>query len=266
MMAFSKPVLAAVAVAAVVIAASCTYTGLVSNSGGEEEVYGIIGALDVEVKDLLSEMDEEYSETVSGMTFHVGELRGKNVVVVKSGMGKVFSSMCAQTLILRYGVTSIINTGVAGTLSADVGIGDLVVSSETVQHDYEVVELGFEPGFIPEIGLLAIPADPTLRDKAVTAISDVSAGTKVFTGRICTGDMFVSGDESERIIELFGGLCCEMEGGAIAQVCYVNHVPFVIIRCISDDVNGTTPEDYAKFETEMAHLCANMTMDMLATL
>ncbi len=263
----TRPVIAAIAVIAIVIASSAAYTSFVANDGqGNEECYGIIGAMDEEVAHLIDTMEDDRVETLSGMGFHIGKLCGKNVIVVKSGMGKVNAAMCAQTLITKYGATAVINTGVAGTLSPDVGIGDIVISEETVQHDYEVIELGFDPGFIPNVGVLAIPADENLRTKAADIIKMQRPDIDVFQGRICTGDAFISGDEMGPIVAQFGGLCCEMEGGAIAQVCHLNNVPYVVVRCISDNVSGEGPADYEKFEKELAELCAQMIVELMKEL
>ncbi len=253
-------------IAAVAVVVACAGIIVIDDGDAVKERYGIVGAMEEEVTTLIDNMDRDTIEYVSGTEYHIGKLCGKDVVVVRSGYGKVNAAMHTQTLIDRYHVTAVINTGVAGTLSADVGIGDIVVSTDTVQHDFEMTEIKFEPGLIPEVGRVNIPADPQLRAKAIEGIKAASPDTNVFEGRVCTGDQFISGSEMDRIVALFGGLCCEMEGGAIAQVCYLNNVPFVVIRAISDDVSGAGPDDYDKFMKDMAELCANMTMNMLMAL
>jgi len=258
----------AVIAAAVVIAASIGAVALIHHENdGSEEVYGIVVAMDEEAALLIQSMTTDHIESIGSSDYHIGELCGKSVVVVRCYDGKVNSAMCTQTLIDRFGATAIINSGVGGTLSDRVGIGDIVISTETVQHDYDESEIGYDPGVVPNIGMVAIPADPVLRDTAVQAISKVAVGIEVFQGRICTGDQFISGaEEMHQITDRFGGICCEMEGGAVAQVCYLNKVPFVVIRAISDDVNGGGPADYEKFMKEMSDLCAKMTMEMLKEL
>ena len=254
-------------VAAVAMMVACASIVMIDNGDAVKERYGIVGAMEEEVTTLIDNMDRDTVEYVSGTEYHIGKLCGKDVVVVRSGYGKVNAAMHTQTLVDRYHVTAVINTGVAGTLSADVGIGDIVVSTDTVQHDFELTEIGFEAGLIPEVGRVNIPADAQLRAKAVEGIKAASPDTNVFEGRVCTGDQFISGiSEMQPIIDLYGGLCCEMEGGAIAQVCYLSNVPFVVIRAISDEVSGDGPADYEKFMKEMAALCANMTMNMLRAL
>lgn len=262
------PVLTALALSVIVVFSAVSYSWMTSDDGdGTVERYAIIGAMPEEVEYLIGEMDEEYSQTVGGSVYHVGTLNGKNVVIVKCGEGKVNAAMCAQACIVQFGATAVINTGVAGTLNDNVGIGDIVVSTETVQHDYELTELGYDEGYIPNVGRVAIEADETLREAAVEAISEVDLNINVFQGRVCSGDQFISGfEERNRIVTEFGGLCCEMEGGAIGQVCYLCDIPFVVVRCISDDTNGEGAEDYMAFEKEMAEICASMTLRMLGEL
>ncbi len=267
-MKIGAPILAALAVSVIVVFSAVSYSWVTSDDGDStEERYAIIGAMTEEVSLLIGSMDEEYSETIGGSVYHVGTLNGKNVVIVKCGEGKVNAAMCAQACIVHFGATAVINTGVAGTLNDNVGIGDIVVSTETVQHDYELTELGYDEGYIPNVGTVAIGADDTLREAAVEAISKSDAGINVFQGRVCSGDQFISGfEERNRIVTEFGGLCCEMEGGAIGQVCYLSGVPFVVVRCISDDTNGEGAEDYMAFEKTMSEICASMTMRMLGEL
>ena len=256
-------VVAAIAVLGMAIAPHV----LAPDSNLDNNVYGVIGAMPEETATLLDAMHESKCVKIGDREFHVGTLEGKKVVISECGYGKVNAAVCTQLMITEFGVTAVINSGVAGTLDASVGIGDIVVSTETVQQDYDMHEIGFERGLIPNVGKISIDADEKLRTAAVSAIRSTSSGTNVFEGRICTGDQFISGtEEMEDITTVFGGLCCEMEGGAIAQVCYLNSVPFVIVRAISDNVSGEGPADYEKFEKEMAALCAAMTIEMLKQL
>ena len=238
-----------------------------SDRDTDNNVYGIIGAMPEEIATLLDAMDETKCVKIGDREFHVGTLEGKKVVISECGYGKVNAGVSTQMLITNFGVTAVINSGVAGTLDADVGIGDIVVSTDTVQHDFDMHEIEFEHGLIPNVGKISIDADEKLRKAAVDAIRATSSGTQVFEGRVCTGDQFISGtEEMTEITSVFGGMCCEMEGGAIAQVCYLNNFPFVIVRAISDNVSGEGPADYEKFEKEMAALCANMTIEMMKKL
>lgn len=221
---------------------------------------GIIGAMEEEVT-LLKEMTSVKKTTeVSGMEFVEGTIGGNNVVIVQSGIGKVNAGICAEVLITKFNASSVINTGCAGSLDNDIDIGDFVVSTDAVQHDFDVSPIGFERGEIPFSGLYAFPADEALQARAKKAIQEYAPDSKIFSGRVCSGDQFIYLDEQrETITSNFGGLCCEMEGAAIAQVCYLNKVPYVIIRAISDKVDGSEEIEYAEFEKEASEKCAAIT-------
>ena len=196
---------------------------------------GIIGAMEDEVSAIRQQMNITDTQTIASMEFCCGTLKGKEAVVVQCGMGKVNAGICAQMLISVFGVNAVVNTGVAGSLNNDINIGDIVISTDAVQHDFDVSAIGFAKGEIPYTGLYAFEADKTLRAKAAEAVKAVSPDTGIFEGRICSGDQFIaSKEQKKRIIEQFNGYCAEMEGAAIAQVCHLNHIPFVIIRAISD--------------------------------
>ncbi len=229
------------------------------------EKTGIIGAMDVEVASLKSAMEITDTKTIAGMEFCEGTLDGKAVVVVQCGMGKVNAGICAHTLINEFGVSRVINTGVAGSLDNAIDIGDIVVSTDAVQHDYDVSPIGFARGEIPYTGLYAFPASETLRAIAVEAAHAVAPDIGVFEGRVCSGDQFIaSKEQKEAIISAFGGKCCEMEGGAIAQACYLNDTPFVIIRAISDKADESEEVSFQEFEAAAAERCAAIVRYMIA--
>lgn len=230
----------------------------------KKTVIGIIGAMDSEVNSLKEEAKITKTTTIAGMDFCEGEIEGVKVVIVKCGMGKVNAGICAHTLINDFYCTRIINTGVAGSLDNKIDIGDVVVSTDAVQHDYDVEAIGFKRGEIPYTGLVSFPADETLRKEAVEAVEDVAPDIQVFEGRICTGDQFISTDEQkDEITSNFGGLCCEMEGGAIAQACYLNNTPFVIIRTVSDKNDGSNAIEYKEFEPKAAANSAKIVIHMI---
>ena len=238
-----------------------------SRSSGAEEVIGIIGAMDAEVDSLKSAAGANSTTTIAGMEFFEGDLGGKRVVIVKCGMGKVNAGICAHTLINYFGCTEIINTGVAGSLDDRINIGDIVVSTDAVQHDFDVTAIGFAKGEIPYTGLYAFPADDGLRAAAVSAAREAGPDINVFEGRVCSGDQFISTKEqNDEIIANFGGLCCEMEGAAIAQTCYLNDVPYVVIRAISDKPDGAGAADYQAFEAQAAARCASIVTYMVENL
>lgn len=231
-----------------------------SGNGVHEQVTGIIGAMDSEVTTIKDALDKVRVTQVSGRDFYEGYLGDNKVVVVQSGIGKVNAAVCAQTLILRFGATRIINTGVAGNLSSELTINDFVVSTETVQHDFDVSPIGFKRGEIPYTGRVTFVADPELRAQAVEAVKQVAPASKVLTGRICTGDQFIcTAEQQDAITSQWGGLCCEMEGGAVAQVCHLNQVPFVIIRVISDDSDEM---GFEQFQEAASRECAEAVICM----
>ena len=226
---------------------------------------GIIGAMEEEVETLKSALKNAKTTTIGDMVFYEGTLDGADVVIVKCGIGKVNAGTCAQLLINDFGVDRIINTGVAGSLDASIDIGDIVVSTDAVQHDFDLTPLGYAPGELDGIGSQAFPADPDMRASAVEAVKQCAPEVNVFEGRVCTGDQFIaSAEQKEAITSVFGGLCCEMEGGAIAQICYQNEIPYVIIRAISDKADGSAEMDYPEFEHASAVRCAAVTLYMVS--
>ncbi len=228
------------------------------------ESIGIIGAMDIEVDSLKEAADVKEIVEIAGMEYNIGIMGDKHVVIVKCGMGKVNAGICANTLINDFGCNAIINTGVAGSLDDQMDIGDIVVSTDAVQHDFDTTYIGFEKGEIPYTGLFAFKADEKLIDTAVKAINSLDSNIHVYKGRVCTGDQFIHSEEQKKRIKLdFGGRCCEMEGGAIAQTSYLNDTPFVLLRVISDKVGETSEKDYKEFEDDAALKCANIVQYMV---
>lgn len=214
---------------------------------------GIIGAMKSEVSLLKQEMRVEYKKEKASMEFLTGYLGDNEVVVVQSGIGKVNAAICAQILIDDFKVTHIVNTGVAGALNNTLDIGDIVISVDAVQHDFTVEAIGFKKGEIPFTGLVAFTADEILRKKAVEAVQGALPNINAIEGRICSGDQFISSDKvKEKIVNEFSGDCAEMEGAAIAQVCYLNSIPFVILRAISDKADDSGKISFAEFEKKAA--------------
>lgn len=216
---------------------------------------GIIGAMEEEVAALKEDMIVEETVEQASMVFCRGVLCGREVVVVRSGIGKVNAGICAQILVDRFHVDTLINTGIAGSLDAKIDIGDLVISTDALHHDMDAVNFGYEPGQIPRMDVLAFPADEELVKKAVEANQKANPEIHTFTGRVASGDQFIAaGDVKDRIAEGFHPLCVEMEGAAIAQVAYLNKVSYVIIRAISDKADNSATMDYPTFEKQaIAH-------------
>lgn len=212
---------------------------------------GIIGAMDEEVAKVKEQMENVQIMTRAAMEFFEGTINGHPVVVVRSGIGKVNAAMCTQILADTYHVDAIINTGIAGSLNADINIGDIVLSTDTLEHDMDAVAFGYPLGQIPRMDTLSFEADERLREMAKQACKKVNPDITVFEGRIVSGDQFVSDQEKKQwLVEHFGGYCTEMEGAAIAHAAYLNQIPFLIIRAISDKADDSAAVDYPAFEAK----------------
>ena len=223
---------------------------------------GIIGAMELEVETLLGTMENKKSTVKAGSTFYEGTLEGLNVAVVQCGVGKVNAALCAQILCDCFGVTHLVNTGIAGSLCAELDIGDLVVSSDAMYHDFDCVHFGYEFGKVPGMDTVAFPADKTMMELAFTAAETVNPGhTKI--GRVASGDQFVAEKAlKEQIVATTHGLCTEMEGAAIAQTAYRNALPFVILRAISDKADDSAEMDYPPLERNADYRCAEVTRQL----
>jgi len=220
---------------------------------------GIIGAMQEEVETLLALTENKKELHKAGSVFYEGILEGLPVVIVQCGVGKVNAAMCTQVLCDLFEVTHLVNTGIAGSLCAELDIGDLVVSRDAMYHDVDAVHFGYPYGKVPGMDVIAFPADDLMVNYAFDAAEAVNPGhTKI--GRVATGDQFVAVKElKERIISNTQGLCTEMEGAAIAQTAYRNKIPFVILRAISDKADDSAEMDYPTFERIAAHRCAEVT-------
>lgn len=212
---------------------------------------GIIGAMEEEVAALKEAMTMEETITQASMTFCKGILCGREVVVVRSGIGKVNAGICAQILADRFHVDTLINTGIAGSLDARIDIGDLVISTDAVHHDMDATIFGDPAGQVPRMDTLAFPADPVLVEKAKAANEKANPELRTFTGRVASGDQFISSAEAkQKIVDQFGALCTEMEGAGIAHAAYLNNISYVIIRAISDKADNSATMDYPEFEKQ----------------
>lgn len=228
---------------------------------------GIIGAMEVEVESLKSEMNVKNTVKKASMEFFEGTIGSTEVVVVRSGICKVNAGICVQILADTFGVTHVLNTGAAGSLDAKINIGDIVLSTDACYHDVNATVFGYKKGEIPQLGVQAFTADKELIVKAKEAIKIAAPDLGIFEGRVCSGDQFISEKEvKDAIISDFGGMCVEMEGAGIAQACYLNNLPFVIIRAISDKADGSDIMDYPEFEKKAAHDCAALVLQMIRSL
>ena len=212
---------------------------------------GIIGAMEEEIAKIKEEMEQVKVERTAGMEFNCGKLRGIDAVVVRSGIGKVNAALCSQILADCYHVDAIINTGIAGSLKNEINIGDIVLSTDALQHDMDATSFGYEPGQVPSLDVLSFRADEKLIHMAKECCETVNPEINVFTGRIVSGDQFVSDrDKKKWLAETFDGFCTEMEGAAIAQAAYLNNIPYLVIRAISDKADDSATVDYPAFEAK----------------
>ena len=225
---------------------------------------GIIGAMEVEVKELREMMENPQAQTVAGMTFYQGTIKGKEVVVVRSGIGKVNAGICSQILVDRYHVEGIINTGIAGSLKNEINIGDIVLATCAVQHDVDATGFGYPIGEIPQMGIKEFPADEKLRALAEECSKKANPDIQVFSGRVASGDQFISSKEKKNwISENFEAYCTEMEGAAIAQAAYLNNIPYLVVRAISDKADDSANMDYSEFEAKAVENSVRLMAAML---
>lgn len=221
---------------------------------------GIIGAMDEEVSNLLNYMNDKELVNTAGMEFHRGKLEGKEVVIVRSGIGKVNAAVCAQTLVNLFQVEALINTGVAGSLNNDINITDIVLSTDALQHDMDATQFGYDYGVIPRMKESIFKADEHMLSIAKAVCSQELNEVGVFCGRVVSGDQFVASKEKKDwLVATFQGDCTEMEGAAIAQVAYLNQIPYLVIRAISDKADQSAQMAYDEFE----HIAIGNTVKLL---
>lgn len=225
---------------------------------------GIIGAMDEEVAKLKEHMSDVEVITKASMDFYKGKLNGKDVVVVRSGIGKVNAAICTQILVDDFKVTAVINTGIAGSLRNEINIGDIVLSTDALEHDVEATAFGYPIGQIPRMDTLAFEADKNLIALAETCCAKVNPDIKTFVGRVVSGDQFIASKEKkEWLVENFAGFCTEMEGAAIAHCAYLNNIPFLVIRAISDKADDSAQMDYPTFEALAIERSVKLMLEMV---
>ena len=225
---------------------------------------GIIGAMELEVEELKSKMNVERIVEKASMKFFEGTLNQANVVVVQCGIGKVNAALCVQILADLFEITHVINTGVAGSLNAALDIGDILISRDALHHDMNVTIFGYQPGEVPSMGFREFRADETMIRLAKEACEKVNPEIRAIIGRVVSGDKFISDNETkEHLITSFHGDCAEMEGASIAHGAYLNHIPFVIIRAISDKADNTSEVEYPVFEKSAAAHSAKLVEELV---
>lgn len=225
---------------------------------------GIIGAMEEEVAKLKENMQIQETSVIAGMEFCQGICESQNVVIVRSGIGKVNAAVCTQILCDVFKVNAIINTGVAGSLKNEINIGDIVLSEDALQHDMDATGFGYDPGVIPRMEESIFKGDETLLKLAQKVCQEVNPDIQVFRGRVVSGDQFISDhDVKQRIVNSFGGFCTEMEGAAIAQTAWLNKIPYLVIRAISDKADGSAEMDYSEFEMKAIEHTVRLMTGML---
>ena len=226
---------------------------------------GIIGAMDEEILALRNEMEQVKETETASMIFCEGILSGKEVVLVRSGIGKVNMAVCTQILASHFNVEKVLNTGIAGSLCNEINIGDIVVSTDAMQHDFDATVFGYKKGEIPRMETSTFEADKEMTALAKCVCETVNPDIQVFTGRVVSGDQFISNDQvKEAIVKHFNGLCTEMEGAAMAQVAWLNKIPFVIIRAISDKADHSAEVDYDEFEAKAIEHTVKLVRQMIS--
>lgn len=220
---------------------------------------GIIVAMQEELEEILNIMKNVEEKEILGLNFKIGQIEKNKVVVVKCGVGKVNAARVAQILIDKLDVKYMINVGAAGALNPFLNIGDIVIGKKLVQHDFDITAFDHDKGYITGVGEY-IYSDEKLVQKFEKIINSFSDNTyKTVTGVIATGDIFCTDIEMKnKIYTRFDADCVEMEGAAIAQVCYLDKIPFIVIRSISDSPNGKNEVDFDKFVELASRRCANL--------
>lgn len=228
---------------------------------------GLIGAMEQEVAFFKESMEAKKIKTIANMEFCEGTLNGKDIVAVMSGIGKVNAAICTQILKDIYNVDAVINTGIAGSLRNHIEIGDIVLSTDALQHDMDARAFGYDLGVIPREETSIFKADKALMDMAKSVCDEYLKDTGIHLGRVVSGDQFIAdNDKKVWIQEYFDALCTEMEGAAIAQAAYLNNIPFLIIRSISDKADQSAEMDYDEFEKLAISRTITLVMNLMKNL
>lgn len=223
---------------------------------------GIIGAMAKEVDALIADIKRKRTKSISGIDFHCGLMHGKSVVVAKCGIGKVFAALCTEAMILNFAPKLIVNTGVGGALATGLVPGDIVFADALVQHDMDTSPLGDPKGLVSGINIIRFPTD----ERAVSLLCEIAEahGIKYKVGTIATGDRFICDRaDKERIVSEFSASACEMEGGAVAHVAFVNGTPCSVIRAISDSADGSASMDYMEFLPRAVEISYHLTTELV---
>jgi adenosylhomocysteine nucleosidase len=232
--------------------------------GGFIKMIGIIGAMHEEVVELRNMISPVEEIKILNMSFFKGTLHGKEVVLVEGGIGKVNASVCTTILLEKFNVDKLIFTGVAGGTNPDINVGDIVISTDLMEHDFDCTAFGLKPGEIPRMDTSIFKADDKLVSIAKEGALEIFDPKSIYVGRIVSGDQFIA--EPAKISwlrETFNSECTEMEGAAVAHVCHMFRVPFVIIRSISDKANDNAKTDFQEFVKLAAKNSKDLILEIL---
>ena len=222
---------------------------------------GVIGAMEVEVNAIIDMLNNKKEMVVGPITFTLGIINGKDVVVAKCGIGKVFAAMCAESMIQNFKLDYLLNVGVAGSLSKNLNVASIAISKSCVQHDMDTSPLGDPVGMISGINIIEIPASKAVIWKVEEAVK--SLGIDYEIGVIASGDQFVnSSEKKDYIFKTFNAIACEMEGAAIGHAAYLNRIPFLIIRAISDKADDSATVDYPTFEAKAIEYSVKLLLEL----
>ena len=224
---------------------------------------GLVAAMESELELLQSSLEDAETILFASGTCYKGRIGSHAVAAILCGIGKVSAALAVQELIDRIRPDCVINTGCAGGIAEGMKIGDIVVSDRVSEWDMDATAIGLPRGYICSLETADIPADKALADRIASAVPE---GMTVRTGRVVSGDQFVSRQEQRDIIlEAFpDALCAEMEGAAVGHVCAQNRVPFCIIRCMSDTADHQSEVDYSEFSAEAGRTCNRILMKLLS--
>ncbi|MDO5564476.1 MAG: 5'-methylthioadenosine/adenosylhomocysteine nucleosidase [Eubacteriales bacterium] len=225
---------------------------------------GIIGAMDLEINNLITHLSKSRTSTIAKKLFYEGEINNIEIVICLSGIGKVNASISTEILIEHFKVTHIINSGIAGALNVNLKILDIVISKDLIQHDMDCTFFGYKLGEIPQMKMREFIANDFLIENVYESAKSIYKEKNIIKGRILSGDKFISDDNiKNKLFKEFDGDCTEMEGAAIAQVAYLNNIPFVSLRVISDNADGNANIDYNRMEEEAANCSSNIVLEFI---
>lgn len=261
-----------IALLVICLTLSALFCGCTPKTEAGAGYIGIISAMDNEIDLLLNEAEIDHVDTLAGVNYHVGTLNGQSVVITRAGIGKIRAASGVTTMLIKYPVSKVIFTGIAGGVADEPQVLDQIIATNLVEHDYGILANdGFkwrsgDPGFGGEDGVY-YECDSDLVRIAYNAAVEVIGEEHVFKGTVATGDQFIANSEYVNKLRTdFNAYACEMEGAAAAVVCIKYETPFVVIRALSDKADGNAHESYENFGDEAAHNSSRIVIKMLGVI